>query len=285
LLAAAAFSLLGCPSSSGLTDAGVDGAIPPVDAAGLDVPVRDAAPLPLGCAPDDAREIVCPESGCDGPPSFAWDGTRCVPIACGACEGADCASIETSLDACRAAHATCDAELCRATDGDWQFWAEECGHHVCGVPPPQTCEVGTPVCDCGATRTFVPGVGCAPDDCPAVDPLPPEMLCGRTGGAWTDGICCSTTCGVFCELDCAAPGCVCGAFEVFDLVRGCVPATECFVRSEGETCTNERSRCDDGLICCQTCGGAGCEPERTCRAPVCDGDPATDVCGNNALAP
>jgi hypothetical protein len=285
LLLSSAVSLVGCSSSQGPTDAGADAAIPPADAAGLDAPLPEDAPRPLSCAPDDAREVVCTAPACDGPPTFAWDGARCVPIACGACEGADCASLASSLDTCRAAHAACEAELCRATDGDWQFWAEECGHFVCGAPPPQDCEAGFPVCNCGPGRSFEPGAGCAPDDCPAVDPLPPEMLCGLTGGTWTEGICCPTTCGVFCPANCLAPACVCGALEVFDAVRGCVPATECFVRGVGETCTNERSRCEDGLICCQRCTGAGCEPDRLCLAPLCDADPDVDACGNNLRAP
>lgn len=287
--------LPGCPDSHGTehdagpSDAGRDVFIGgdcciPRDV-GLEEDAPDDAPRPVDCSPDDAHAVVCPAGICDGPDHYAWDGERCVTIPCGTCEGEDCASLPTSLDACRAAHATCDAALCTATGGDWQFWAEECGHHVCGVPPPVLCAVGMPVCDCGYERSFEPGVGCVPDECPVYDPVDPQTLCGSTGGTWTTGICCPTTCGVHCDLECAAPACVCGPFEVFDAIRGCVLATECFVRGDGETCTNIHSRCEDGLICCQDCGGAGCAPERYCRAPLCDADPNIDECGNNLLAP
>jgi hypothetical protein len=53
-----------------------------------------------------------------------------------------------------------------------------------------------------------------------------------------------------------------------------------------QTCTLDGNvRCADGLICCQTCGGAGCFGEPTCRAPVCDDTGRLDVCGNDRLAP
>ena len=85
--------------------------------------------------------------------------------------------------------------------------------------------------------------------------------------------------------NCGACGRVCGAMEVFDTLRGCVPATECFERGAGETCDFLATRCDAGLICCQHCSGVGCAPDMTCEAPVCDAEPAIDECGNNLLAP
>ena len=284
-------SLLGCSESHGVDDAGTDAR---VNDACLCLPdaglpsdgglPRDTGTLPLRCTPDDAREIVCPAGVCDGLDSYAWDGDRCVAIDCGTCEGADCDALPRSLEACEAAHAGCAASLCRATAGEWLFFAEECEHYVCGFPRPATCEVGGPVCDCGSGRSFGPA-GCFEDTCPEVDPLPPELLCPATGGVWTEGICCSTRCGVPCALACAGPACVCGDFEVFDPVRGCIQAAECFERSDGETCTNIHTRCDEGLICCQSCGGPGCAPDSFCHAPVCDSNPDIDECGNNLLAP
>lgn len=290
--------IAGCPDSHGTEgDAGTpdapyydswclaceDASLPPPDVSPHDV--GPDAPEPASCAPDDAREVVCPDAICDGLDQYAWDGERCVTIACGTCEGTDCGTLTTSLEACQLAHATCDAELCRTTGGDWQFWAEECGHYVCGQPVDATCFVGMPVCNCGYERSFETGRGCVPDECPIYDLAEPSVLCGETGGTWTAGICCSTRCGVPCDLDCVAPACVCGAMEIFDAIRGCIPATECFERELGQTCTNVNSRCADGLLCCQRCTGAGCDPDSVCQAPVCDGDPTIDECGNNLLAP
>lgn len=260
--------------------------------AGPDAPLLypDAPPIDGGgiasCAADDARGEICPDAICDGFDNYAWDGERCFRIDCGTCEGSDCGSLPTSLEACRAAHATCVPEQCRATGGEWLFFTEECEHYVCGNPQPVACIVGMPVCNCGSGRSFSPGSGCFDDaTCPEVDPLPPETLCGDTGGTWTPGICCHTTCGVMCDDDCAAPGCVCGPMEVFDSLRGCVPGLECYEREAGETCTLAHTRCGEGLLCCAHCGGAGCSPDSTCEAPTCDGDPTIDECGNNLLAP
>lgn len=291
---AAAIAVAGCSEShtGPGTDAGAGTDAPALGdcACGLDVgpdaPSPVDAPAAFTCEADDAHAVVCPEALCDGPDSYAWDGERCLRIDCGACEGTACSALPRSLAACEAAHAACVPQQCRATGGEWLFFTEECFHYECGLPQPAPCLVGMPVCNCGSGRSFVDGVGCQDDPtCPEVDPLPPETLCGSTGGTWTPGICCHTTCGQFCDLDCAAPGCVCGDTEVFDPIRGCVPGLECFEREVGETCGVLGMRCVDGLLCCQHCGGAGCAPDMTCEAPICDADPTIDVCGNNLLAP
>jgi hypothetical protein len=111
------------------------------------------------------------------------------------------------------------------------------------------------------------------------------MLCGATGGTWTTGICCHTVCGQFCPEPCASDACVCGPLQIFDAVRGCVDATQCHVHGVGQECGSAALRCADGLICCEHCGGAGCDPHMTCTAPVCDSNPNIDVCGNDLLAP
>lgn len=264
------------PFCAPLPDAG-----PPLDAGSDAGPPVDAGPA-AACDPDDAASEPC-ASLCDGPSRYYWNGDRCFSIDCGACRGDDCGTAGfTSLEECEAAHATCEATLCRSTGGEWQFWSEECGHFVCGVAPPATCESGFPVCDCGPSHSFDPELGCFEDDCPTVDPSTPEELCVGTGGSW-EAICCDTECGDFCPLLCAEMACNCGPGRVFE-ARGCAEASRCFERMQDETCTDD-SRCADGTICCQSCGGAGCAPTSTCRVPVCDDDETIDMCGNNLLAP
>jgi hypothetical protein len=244
--------------------------------------VGDAGPV--SCSAQDAQAMLCPSAICDGFDSWAWDGSRCVRIDCGTCVGADCAGLPHTEAECSARHAGCEASLCRATGGDWLFWPAGCGPTQCGQPSPALCLVPVPLCDCGNGRSFG-AAGCFDDPrCPVVDPLPPETLCTTTGGTWSRGICCPTRCGQACGADCAADACTCGALQIFDPVRGCIDAAECHVIANGGVC-NASTRCQDGLICCQHCGGAGCAPDMTCQAPVCSSDPNIDVCGNNRLAP
>lgn len=252
------------------------------------LPVDAGSPLDAGprgsCDPEDARAAVCPELLCDGLPTWHWNGDSCVPIECGACEGSDCADAPRSQAECEAAHATCEAALCERTGGEWLWWAEECGHYECGVPPPALCLVGMPTCQCGDRQRFDPTLGCVDTECPEVDPLPPDELCRSTGGTWGN-FCCNSVCGQYCEAACAAMACHCpGETEVFDSIRGCVQGHECFERELGERC-HPRARCEAGTICCDRCGGAGCEGEPRCVVPTCDDDPSTDTCGNDLLAP
>lgn len=287
---ALALGVAACSESHGIggddagagTDAARDGGV----CACVDAAFPHDGGAPASCAAEDARAMVCPGAICDGLDAYAWDGERCVTIACGTCVGADCGALPRSLEACEAAHRGCEPALCRASGGEWLFWAEECEHRRCGQPGLAICEVGMPVCDCGVGRSFDPTLGCVDDpSCGEVDPLPPDALCASTGGTWTEGICCPTRCGRFCDAECLAPACVCGELEIFDPVRGCIDAAECRgARSVGETC-GEGVRCADGLLCCQRCGGAGCDPVQTCLAPVCDDDPTIDECGNDLLAP
>ena len=303
LLIALTASLLGACMSHTRSDEGdagrtadaasSDGAIPDggTDASVLDSCACIDAPPPdagvVSCAPMDAQAIVCPSAICDGLDSYAWNGERCLPIACGTCVGADCAGLPHSMEQCVAAHASCEPALCTGTGGEWLFFAEECGHYVCGFPTPADCIVGMPVCNCGAGRSFAPGGGCFTDTtCPEVDPLPPMELCAATGGTWTAAICCSPRCGVPCAAACAADACVCSATQVFDPLRGCVDTAECHVRPAGDECATPRGlRCADGLLCCMRCGGAGCDPISRCQVPLCDADPNIDECGNDRFAP
>ncbi len=297
LLVCSCVGLFGCPSSNSLAgDAGVDAASGAADAPvlpGLDAfsPGVDAfAPgADTGATSSCEAHRVTAEACrplCDGPDQWYWDGERCVRFDCGECVGEDCGLGVVSEAECASAHASCEPELCRATGGDWLFWAEECEHYRCGAPQLASCLIGRPVCDCGPGRVFDAAVGCVSEGtCP--DPLPsPEALCRATGGAW-ENVCCPSHCGVPCAAACAALACTCGPFEVFDDTRGCVESSECHDgRMVDQTCTTEGVvRCADGLICCQDCGGAGCFGEPTCRAPTCDPSGMLDVCGNNRLAP
>jgi hypothetical protein len=231
-------------------------------------------------------EIVpCPELLCDGLPTWHWNGDRCFAIECGACEGEDCGLGMVSEEACEAAHSECEATLCRATGGMWKFWAEQCGHDVCGRVPPEVCVVGYPACDCGPFANFVAGVGCMMDStCPIPEPATPEELCTATGGEW-GGFCCHTECGERCADDCVSPACHCPPGTVFDEGRGCIEHTRCFERELGQSCDPVRGRCPGAAGCCDSCGGAGCAGRPVCLAPVCDEDENTDLCGNNRLAP
>lgn len=282
----------GCGDSHGRgDDAGrvfTDASDPPLDGGRVFVDASDP-PLDAGgprelCDPQDARAEICPELLCDGPPNFYWQGDRCVVVDCGACVGADCGTTWGSLEACEAAHASCEAQLCRSTGGDWRWWAEECGHYTCGFPPPIDCFVGGPVCDCGLGQRFEPGVGCVDADCPTFPPRPDrETLCLDTGGRW-ENTCCDSVCGELCADACTAPACNCGPLEIFDEAFGCQRATRCYERRAGESC-HDGARCADGTICCDRCGGAGCEGAPRCVPPVCDGDESRDECGNDRDAP
>jgi hypothetical protein len=291
LVLSVAAALAGCSSSHVDTPPSPDsgeGDLGTLDAgandAGPDAAPADGGP-PSSCSAQDAREIACPPAICDGLDGWYWNGDRCFSIPCGTCEGADCSSRVFSQAECEAAHATCQSTVCRATGGDWLFWAQECGHYVCGHSVPAMCLVGYPVCDCGPTSVFDPALGCVADPACLTDPPTPtrEALCTGSGGSW-EGICCDTDCGDFCPLACASLACNCGAGKIFDDARGCIGATRCHERTLGQTCAPD-ARCASGTICCQSCGGAGCFGPATCRAPTCSTDPAIDECGNNRMAP
>jgi len=276
----------GFDSGNPILDAGSRDAGPGFDGgAAPDAGARDGGPGGA-CAPDDARQVTCPDAVCDGPPRWYWNGDDCVSVECGACEGADCASGRGSRERCLEDHAACVPALCQTTGGTWMFWAEECGHYACGVAPPATCLIGMPACDCGPMQVFDPVEGCRFDvSCTMGPPMrDPEVACRDTGGTW-GAFCCHSECGVACADDCAAPACDCGPGRVFDAERGCVFHSRCYERHVGQTCEGGARCVDQGSICCQDCGGAGCFGPATCRWPVCDDDPDIDECGNNLLAP
>lgn len=289
----------GCGASHGRdddagADAGtaLDGGSAPIDAgAGRDAGSPDAgAETDAGtrgtCEPQRAESATCPEALCDGPSSWHWNGDDCFQVDCGACRGEDCRDAWFSYDDCMAAHAECEPARCRESGGTWRFWGEDCGHFVCGVAPPAICLLGFPVCDCGPLRVFDPEAGCVMDvACTMGPPMrDPESACHDTGGTWGD-FCCHSVCGDRCPDPCLSPACDCGIGRVFDEQRGCIDSATCYEdRGEGQTC-ERGARCGFGMICCQSCGGAGCFGPPTCRAPVCDDDPTIDECGNNLLAP
>ncbi|MCB9592934.1 MAG: hypothetical protein H6719_09405 [Sandaracinaceae bacterium] len=256
------------------------------DAGSIDAGAAADAGTPAPCDPEDARAEVCPDALCDGPSSWHWNGDDCFEIDCGACRGSDCDVAAFSREACLAAHATCTPAICRESGGTWRFWGEDCGPFVCGVAPPEDCLVGAPVCDCGPLGTFDPVLGCQNDVICTMGPPPrdPEVACNETGGTWGD-FCCHSECGERCFDACVSPACDCGVGRVFEDQRGCVESSRCYEgRRDGEIC-DDGARCGFGLICCESCGGAGCFGPARCRAPLCDDDPDIDMCGNNLLAP
>jgi hypothetical protein len=254
----------------------------PVGPADAGPPVLDAGMA--SCEPDDAHPILCPDLLCDGPPTWHWDGESCLAIECGACEGADCDRGSSSREICVATHAACDAALCLETGGTWKWWAEQCGHDICGQVPLESCLIGRPACACGPSSRFEPLVGCVHDGtCGIPEPGTPEQLCGWTGGTW-GSFCCHTECGERCGDDCTSPACDCaGPREVFEPGRGCVESASCWSRTLGQSC-DETTRCPASTLCCRTCSGAGCF-DPSCRVPVCDGDEHTDICGNRDDVP
>ena len=286
--AALALLLSGCNEAHGREDDGGGGgadAGPLRDAGRADAGGTRDAGAPRPCDAEDAAAALCPETECDGPPTWHWNGDDCVPISCGTCVGADCARASSSADACWAAHAQCAPARCRTTGGEWRFWGPACGHFVCGAEPPAICEAPVPVCDCGPRRRFDEAAGCvAEPSCPVGPPArEPEAACLATGGTWGD-FCCHSECGERCLEDCVTPACDCGSGRVFES-DGCVARARCFEgRREGEICDGD-ARCMPGLICCERCGGAGCFGPARCQRAVCDDDPDTDLCGNDLLAP
>jgi hypothetical protein len=241
-----------------------DGAVRPADAS---VPIDAGAPA--ACAPQDARQALCPGAVCDGPGTWHWNGDDCHYVECGACEGADCdRGWSFQLD-CIAAHRSCEPSLCRETGGEWRFWSDECEHWECGSPAPVNCLVGRPVCDCGLDRRFDPERGCVDAWCPPRELFTPEERCVATGGAWAP-ICCDTECGRYCPEPCAFMACDCGPLRVFDESRGCREAERCFEPRRDEACSS-RTRCERGTTCC-----GGGEAAR-CTSPVCVGGA---ICGD-----
>ncbi len=295
----ASLALAACDSSHGrgdVTDGGRgarDSGSAPVDSGAPDSGARvdsgsgvDAGSPVVTCEPDDASAAICPDALCDGPPTYHWDGSRCLPIECGACVGVDCASGSSSLAACESAHAACEGLLCRRTMGQWTWWRPECGHRVCGAATLELCESPYPVCDCGPGRNYFEGVGCRVDPlCGEIDPLDDDAACRSTGGTW-GSFCCHSECGDACTEDCVSPACDCGPMRVFEPGRGCVEHARCWERRVMQTCDAMRgAQCEGGSVCCQRCGGAGCFGPALCQAPLCDSDELTDVCGNRLDVP
>ena len=270
-----ALALTGCPDAHGGPDAAMNGSDVSCVCAPDGGPAPDAfaPPIDVGvgpasCAPQAAAIDLCAPI-CDAITGAFWDGTRCIEHSCN-CTGPEC-EVYADGAACEAAHAGCDASLCETTGGAWFARPIYCGHFECGTPPSVACDETIPVCDCGAYGIFVEGVGCMPGPlCELIAPREDEALCTETGGTWMMGICGPTTCGRFSGLDCAGPGCACGAYEIFDDERGCIPSPDCDVRQSGEDCS-ETGLCA-GSVCCT--GGAGLSQ---CEAPQC-GDPS-GLCG------
>ncbi len=269
-----ALCLAGCPDTHGSGDAAMIGSDVECVCAPDGGPLPDAfapptdAGIVASCTPQAAAIDLCAPI-CDDITGAFWDGTRCVEHSCN-CAGADC-EVYPNRASCESAHAACEASLCLSTGGAWFARPIFCEHFECGTPPSEDCRMPFHACDCGTYGIFVEGEGCMPGPlCELIAPRTDEERCSESGGTWTTGICGPTTCGRYSDLDCAAPGCVCGAYEIWDDERGCIQSPDCDVRFVGEDCS-ETGLCE-GSVCCT--GGAGLSH---CEAPQC-GDPS-GLCG------
>lgn len=233
---------------------------------------RDAGMFVPSCEPMRAALDPCGAS-CRAVLGAFWDGARCVSY-CDECVGEDCGAYGT-VEACQADHTSCDATLCRATDGDWFNVPTLCGHHECGLPRPADCEAPTRGCNCGTGRNFQPGVGCVVDPrCPIVEPIDNRQeACVATGGRWrNDGNCGDYECGRPSPLACVSPGCDCGPERSFGSY-GCELRGACQERVAGESCDGAVV-CGSGTVCCAV---GGISTTQQCEVPMCD-SPA-GVCG------
>jgi hypothetical protein len=206
----------------------------------------------------------------------AFHGT--CGFACGRLLPAAC---ESPVDACRCRpgetfvhgegcrpDATCSMmDLCLATMGTWYAAGEcYCGF-TCGSP--NACGACLDSCDCGPTRTYVAGRGCAVD--PTCQDAPAEEICRGSGGQWREGTCGDYFCGHPNLLDpCVVPGCDCDRMKNFDPVEGCRYDEACAVQHEYQECWgwSSDSTCRAGLRCCAFCV-YGC---LQCVSPCCPGD-------------
>lgn len=229
----------------------------------------DAAPFTRSCAPMDADDghCACSTFVCDDLPpgairAWSWDGTGCVPHRDCSCTGADCGARFPTRDACAAAYAACDSQLCHDTGGRWD--ASACGHFACGLPSGDDCI--DPGCDCGPGRSFAEGSGCF-DDPRCSD----EELCAASDGRFVPDARCGFRCG---EESCTRDlpprvPCDCGPGRTFLVgTRGCAPDLGCTVSPESLCASTGGSWSG---ICCHTECGRFCPVP--CAAPACDCGP------------
>lgn len=217
------------------------------------------------CAAQDAHAYFCALCPDLEPPGWAWDGEACVSLAvlsgsCG-CDGSDCDSLYESEASCRAAHATCFRELCRATGGT--YLPESCGSR-CGHEP-EECAALRPVpdCQCEVGKTFDGVRGCVDD--PSCDRRDSCLATGGELSASSDSICGAQNdfCGFGTEC------CLCGPRESYDEATGCTRDARCR-QTDAELCTATGGTYDP-----TTCGDAHCG-ERSllaCATGGCDCGP------------
>lgn len=270
----------------------------------------------------DGNACVEASCDCDGPDCGQYgtvdecvrDHARCASLLCGATGGAwhaeyrFCGSFvcgHPSDLACAVPTPACDCglgrsfdpvvgcfddpsctrrDLCTATGGELASCDVVCD---APCPPPDPGDRRAPGCDCGTGQRFDDALGCVPDaTCGATD----DALCTASGGAWTESLCCSTSCGRPCPAACDAPACACGPTEEFEPGRGCVVSASCTERLVGESCDVDDLagplHCAPGLVCCNRCSGVGCRGP-VCVAPCCGGDECDRVtgCATMGIAP
>ena len=252
------------PSIDGgpLVDAHVSDSAMPYDGAPIDAsPVYDAMWAPDSgvhtCRADEVSAEPCPDTFCDAPDLWYWNGHECFPVSCGACVGEGCDHRGFSdEESCLSSRSFCPALECESTGGTWRFWGVDDCRFQCGVPDPAAdCFMGAPTCDCGAYQTFQEGLGCVEDGECRTDLLPmppPEIMCETTGGEW-GSFCAPARCGVPSLAECLADACNCPWPQLFEPERGCYEAEVCF---RGEGGCDERSICPAGTAC----QASVCEP-------------------------
>lgn len=188
------------------------------------------------CEPQRVHDDLCIDCTDEMYLGAFWDGMGCYELRGCRCAGDGCSTAFASVTECEAVQSVCDSTLCLETGGSW-YPGETCltcGHHECGVPPPEDCcSAG---CNCGPGRNFERGVGCV-EDAPCIK----ESWCLATGGTWYPdtpcGPCGDYYCGTPSSLPCCDAGCDCGPARNFVEGEGCVPDPECG-SARGELCTS-----------------------------------------------
>lgn len=204
----------------------------------------------------------------------------CGALRCGLDTGDDCLETHGACDCgasgvfdpelgCLEDAAPCsDAELCRATHGDWgPFCVGPCGELL---DPGPTGGICADACLCGDGLVFDRARGgCVEPLIDLCESPSDESLCGRTGGSWVSG--CAESCGLPSVCDCDdCEACNCGRLGRFDRTRGgCVRDETCpdYARANfGDACGQGAllSECEPGSVCCTN--GIGTSQ---CEAPVC----------------
>ncbi len=200
---------------------------------------------------------------------FAWDGQRCRAVRESYCRSQGCPEIHTLESDCRSAHAACEPELCRNTQGVWSEVPVTCGPWTCGIPaglwgtsecdgPPRAqcaCPIGLTFTDFGCLRSR--------SQCPLSNE---EQGCIEGNGTWhrEASNCGNWSCGTRPICEAVIPGCDCGPLRTFNPSSNRCEASQ--------LCTGNSSRVDE---LCRWSGGTWVE--NTCGHFQC-GRPSQLAC-------